>query len=82
MYRRNRPRKREKLVVIVAYAPTQVVSESQPNIRESFYNDLSKITRKLNRNRHLVITLGDFNAKTGSGYNIYPENREDLEKEN
>ena len=64
----------KKLVLIIAYAPTQVVSEKYPKVREQFYSDLSEITRKLNRNRHFVVTLGDFNAKTGSGYCKYSEN--------
>ena len=64
----------KKLIVIVAYAPTQVVSEDNPSIREKFYNDLSEITRNLNRKRHFVISLGDFNAKTGSGYSQFPSN--------
>ena len=63
----------KKIIVIVAYAPTLVVSEKQPSEREDFYNKLSEITRKTNKNRHIIITLGDFNAKTGSGHRNFPE---------
>ena len=57
--------------VIVAYAPTLKVSEENPNVREEFYDAL--MTKELNKRRHILIILGDFNAKTGSGYRDYPD---------
>ena len=62
------------LYVIVAYAPTLDVSERNPEVREEFYRTLSQVSSKLDKSRHALVTLGDFNAKTGSGYKRYPNN--------
>ena len=65
---------KKKLFIIVAYAPTLGVSEKNPNVREEFYRTLTQVTLKVDKSRHMIVTIGDFNAKTGSGYRIYPEN--------
>ena len=51
-----------------------VNSENEPLIRETFYNEIDKILTKEKRSKHTLVLLGDFNAKTGSGHNIYKEN--------
>ena len=61
-------------IFIVAYAPTLKVSEENPGRRDKFYECLSEVTTKANRSRHLMICCGDFNAKTGTGYEEYPRN--------
>ena len=64
--------KNRKLVAIVAYAPTLSKSEKNPEIRESFYEQLDKAINQV-ANRHALVVLGDFNAKTGSAWKEYPE---------
>ena len=61
-----------KLHIISAYAPTLPKSEKHPEIRDKFYEQLEGIINKIPR-RDLVVVLGDFNAKTGSGWKDYPE---------
>ncbi len=56
-----------KYTVISAYAPTLPVSESNPNIREEFYQDLNSVIQGVSKNSFLIVG-GDFNAKTGSAY--------------
>ena len=65
---------KKKLIFIVAYAPTLIRSESNEEIREEFYDTLNETTRKLNKARHKMIVVGDFNAKTGSGNKDFPDN--------
>ena len=65
---------KEKLFVIVAYAPTLGVSGKNPNTREEFYRTLSQVSAEVAKSRHMLVTLGDFNAKTGSGHRLYPNN--------
>ena len=60
--------------VIVAYAPTLIKSEKDPQIREDFYDELNKITLQYKKDKHVLLVLRDFNAKTGSSHSIYPEN--------
>ena len=60
--------------IIVAYAPTLIKSEKDPQIRKNFYCQLEQVTSKQRKNKHLLLVLGDFNAKTGSGHTLYPEN--------
>ena len=60
--------------IIVAYAPTLTRSEDEPQLREEFYNQLDKLSTKHKKNKHVLIVLGDFNAKTGSGHKQYPNN--------
>ena len=59
--------KERNLYIVSAYAPTLSVSEKQPHLREQFYDELDSTVR-LFSSRHLVVVLGDFNAKTGSGF--------------
>lgn len=56
-----------------AYAPTLPNSETNPELRETFYAQLESLIRTVNRTTTLIIA-GDFNAKTGSGYWQYSEN--------
>ena len=60
--------------VIVAYAPTLARSEKEPQICEDFYSELEKITLKHVKDKHLLLVIGDFNAKTGSGHTHFPNN--------
>ena len=60
--------------IIVAYAPTLIKSEKDSQIRKNFYCQLEQVTSKQRKNKHLLLVLGDFNAKTGSGHTLYPEN--------
>ena len=60
--------------IIVAYAPTHAQSQKEPQIREDFYSELEKVTSKHAKKKHLLLILGDFNAKTSSGHKLYPNN--------
>ena len=66
--------KEHKIIVINAYAPTLVVSEKNEEIRDQFYELLDQTYRKVNKSKNEVIVMGDFNAKTGSGFKEFPEN--------
>ena len=57
-----------KAHVIVVYAATHAWSQKEPQIREDFYNKLEKVTSKHAKNKHLLLILGDFSAKGGSGH--------------
>ena len=72
--KKNDRSEKKKLILIVAYAPTLIKSESNEEIREDFYNALNEATRKLNKGRYIMMVIGDFNAKTGSGYKDFPDN--------
>ena len=61
-----------KVVLLVAFAPTLVISEQNPAIKENFYERWSEVTNRINESRHMLITIGDFNAKTGTGKTEYP----------
>ena len=52
-----------KVDILSVYAPTLNRSEKNHEIREKFYTKLDSILG--NSNRHIVITTGNFNAKTG-----------------
>ena len=58
---------------ISAYAPTLKRSEDDPKIREDFYEQLEKAISKFPK-RDIVTIVGDFNAKTGSGWQDFSEN--------
>lgn len=60
-----------KLFVIASYAPTLSQSNKDPEIREEFYNQLQGALNKI-PSRHICVVLGDFNAKTGSGWRDFP----------
>ncbi len=62
-----------KHTIISAYAPTLPVSESKPEVREKFYQDLDSVIQGVSKRNFLTIG-GDFNAKTGSGYVNHREN--------
>ena len=62
-----------KNIIISAYAPTLPSSQKNPDIRQKFYDELDQIISSTNSSMR-VFLLGDFNAKTGSGYNFYREN--------
>ena len=57
-----------KANVIVAYAPTLSRSEKDPQLREVFYSEQEKITSQHVKDKHFLLVMGDFNAKTGSGH--------------
>ena len=63
---------KKPLILICAYAPTLDVSEKNPEYREKFYNDLQSYISNTPHSS-LIITGGDFNAKTGSSHNDHPE---------
>ena len=65
--------KEHKLHYISAYAPTLDKSEKDPKLRDDFYDALESVTDKKAK-RDLLVIGGDFNAKTGSGYDDYPDN--------
>ena len=58
------------LHIITAYAPTLVHSQKHPEDRESFYKDLEQFINSI-PNRHIIILLGDFNAKLGSSHKTH-----------
>ena len=62
-----------KLIVISAYAPTLEVSEANPEVRELFYSQLDSTVSTV-ASRDACVVLGDFNAKTGSGWRYFPDN--------
>ena len=51
---------------VVAYGPTNPAAQSNPEVRERFYDALSTAWNKCS-GRTLVIGLGDFNSKVGAG---------------
>ena len=61
------------LHIISAYAPTLEKSEKNQQERDDFYEQLDATVSKI-PNRDLVMVVGDFNAKTGSSWQIYKEN--------
>ena len=65
-------RSKKPIILICAYAPTLDLSGKNPKIRENFYKEpqayISDTPSSL-----LIITGGDFNAKTGSSHNDHPE---------
>ena len=61
------------LYVICGYAPTLTKSEENPKLRDEFYAELDQAVSNISR-RHVVVVLGDFNAKTGSGFHEFPTN--------
>lgn len=61
-----------KVCFISCYAPTLVKSEEDPEVRENFYEQLESTIQKI-ANRDILVVSGDFNAKTGTGKNEFPE---------
>lgn len=62
-----------RLVIISVYAPTLEVSEKKPELREEFYAQLHATLKNISK-RDLLVLMGDFNAKTGSGRHLFPNN--------
>ena len=62
-----------KYTLISAYAPTLINSEKNPELKYDFYNQLESVISNEPKSSILIIG-GDFNAKTGSGYNQYKQN--------
>ena len=59
--------KDRNLIAVSAYAPTLDISKKNPELRDDFYEKLGNVITKVNK-RDILLLLGDFNAKTGSGY--------------
>ena len=59
--------------IIVADAPTLGKSEQNPSIRVEFYNQLNNLTSAHKNNKHRLLVIGDFNAKTSSAYPRFSE---------
>ena len=62
------------IIILCAYAPTMEVSEKDPQQTEIFYEQLDRELTTINKSKHTIILLGDFNAKTGSGYKDFKQN--------
>ena len=62
-----------ELHFIAAYAHTLEKAEKCPEDREEFYEILETLVESIPK-RDAVIIAGNFNAKTGSGYNDFKEN--------
>ena len=54
-----------KVIFLVAYIPTLIVSEQSSATREKFYEILSEVTNRIIKSKHLMITIGELNTKTG-----------------
>ena len=63
---------KKKMVIISAYAPTSSASKKEPRTREEFYETLDATINSESKGT-IVVVAGDFNAKTGTGHEIYPE---------
>ena len=63
----------KQIVVICIYAPTLKNSETNPELRQSLYDDVEAYIATVPRSSLLIIG-GDFNAKTGSSYEDFKEN--------
>jgi|GEM_PF-4699558 len=59
--------------IINAHAHTLPNSEKDPRIRQIFYDELENIINTVGQSEILTV-VGDFNAKTGTGYELYKEN--------
>ena len=62
------------IILNVAYSSTVIISERNLAVTEDFYDSLSEVTKRINKSRHMMTTIGDFKAKTGTGKNEFPEN--------
>ena len=58
--------------IIAIYAPTPSNCNREPKLREDFYESLNGTIEKVPKRNFLA---GDFNAKTGSGHQLYKEHR-------
>ena len=66
--------KTRDLTFISIYAPTQVKSEQNSEIRDKYYMDLNTEINTNISNSSLLVIGGDFNAKMGSAWKDHPEN--------
>ena len=64
------PKSNHKIVIVTAYAPTL----NCPDNRELFSEQIHSVISKEKKSKNLVILFGYFNAKTGTGYQLYKEN--------
>ena len=64
---------KRNLIVISVYALTLQISEQNPDLREEFYEKLDRAISRVGR-RNMVVVVGDFNAKTGSGWREFSKN--------
>ena len=67
-------KKIEIIEITICYCSTLGVSEKNRNIRAEFYRTLSQVSVAVAKSRHMLVTIRDFNAKTGSDYKIYSTN--------
>ena len=58
----------------VAYSSAVIISEQNPAVTEDFYDSLSEVTKRINKSRHMMTTIGDFKAKTGTGKKEFLQN--------
>ena len=65
--------KDHKAKIISVYAHTLKTSEENPELREDFYETIESIIDKTPK-RDVIILAGDFNAKTGGGWNDFKDN--------
>ena len=65
---------KHKVTLLVAYAPTLIISGEIPAIRENFYESLSEFINRIKKGKHMIITISDFNTKIRTGETEYPEN--------
>ena len=56
------------VTVIVAYASNSRKSEQNPSIKGKCYDQLNSLTSEHKNNKHLILVISDFNAKTSSAY--------------
>jgi hypothetical protein len=66
-------RKKRELFFISTYAHTLSNSETNPEIRDRFYEELDYTIKHIS-NRSLLVVAVDFNANTGSAWKQYPDN--------
>ena len=62
----------QNIILIAVYAPTNPVSNKNPEQREHFYEELDTLVQNVNK-RDILIIAGDLNAKTGSETDNYTE---------
>lgn len=61
------------LNIVVAYAPTLEKSEKDPKVREEFYDALEETIRPHIKDKHMLMIIGDLNAKTGTGHTQFKD---------
>ena len=61
------------IFAISAYAPKLTTSEKYPEQRDEFYDQPDNTVNDI-ASRNIMLILGDFNAKTNSGWSEFPGN--------